>query len=233
MVTCAMDESPQRLFSEGDLADYLIERQQRFLADLKPGTRRLAPDALKARIAKLKARHQLKAPVLGRRLRIAEQGKLADGKPGAEFDLVAPTDPDRFANKQEFLKARVRYLEAFLRHVSSRTYAVIEVSFEGDGALFRYCPTRSRLPAPHGVVSGGSIRMKIERSGRHDHRWHAQLKSNLLHLEALLLHTRKMVAAFNDGLSETLREAYKVMPRQKPPDGRAGRPKRRGRRATT
>ena len=204
----AMEESQPQLFSDGDLTDYLIERQRRFLADVKPATRRIRPDALKARIDKLKARHQLKAPVLAKGLRIVEQGKLADGDASTEFDLVEPTNPDRFVNQQAFLKARVRYLEAFLKHHSSRTYAIIEVSFEGEGALFRYRPARSRLPAPRGVVSGTSIRMKIEQSGRHDHGWHAQLKSNLLRIEALLLHTRREVAAFNEGLSQTLRKAY-------------------------
>jgi hypothetical protein len=199
---------------------------------LKPARRRAAPDVLKARIEELKAKHQLKAPVLLKGLRIVEQGKLADGNPRREFDPVEPTDPDRFASRQRFLKARVQYLEAFLKHSSSRTYAVIEVQFEGDGALFRYRPTRSGLPAPHGVVSGTSIRMVIEQSGRHDHGWQAQLKSNVLDIEALLFHTRRQVSAFNDGLSQSLREAYKVMPRKQRSAGRSGGPKRRRRPAT-
>lgn len=227
-----MDESPRQLFSEGDLTDYLIERRQRLQAAMRPATRRIAPEVLKARIAKLEAKYHLKVPALVKGLRIVEQGRLADASPRREFDLVEPTDLHQFESKYEFLKARVRYLEAFVKHASSRTYAVIEVSFEGDGDLFRYRPSRSKLPAPHGAVSGTSIRMKIEQSGVYDHGWHAQLKSNLLQIEAILLHTRREVAAFNDVLSQTLREAHKVMPRKTVAGGRSRKPKRRGRPGT-
>ena len=50
----AMEESQPQLFSDGDLTDYLIERQGRFLADVKSAARRIRPNALKARSDKLR-----------------------------------------------------------------------------------------------------------------------------------------------------------------------------------
>jgi len=80
----------------------------------------------------------------------------------------------------------VRYLEALLKHISARTYAVVEVPFEGDGDLFRYWPSRCALPAPQGLLCATSIRLRIERSVKHDDAWKAQLKADVGRIEAFL-----------------------------------------------
>jgi len=111
------------------------------------------------------------------------------------FDLVEPTHPDEFGSDREFVDARVQYLEALLKHISPRTYAIVDVPFEGDGDLFRYWPSRCSPPAPQAWLFEKSIRLRIERSGKHDDAWKAQLKADVGWIEAFLDRTRKDVAA--------------------------------------
>jgi hypothetical protein len=72
--------------------------------------------------------------------------------------------------------------------------------------LFRYWPSGCALPAPQGWLCEKSVRLRIERSGRHDDAWKAQLKADVGRIEVFLSRTRKDVAAHNAAVSKTLRE---------------------------
>ena len=197
---------PDQLFSEGDLVDYLNERWKSFQSEVKPDKRRRPASDSKEWIAKLEAKYLLKAPVIVGGFHVIEQGKIADGKPKSEFDRVEPTHPDEFGSHREFVDARVQYLEALLKHISPRTYALVDVPFGGDGDLFRYWPSRCAPPAPQAWLCEKSVRLRIERSGKHDNAWKTQLKADVGRIEAFLSRTRKDVAAHNAAVSETLRE---------------------------
>ena len=197
---------PHQLFSEGDLADNLIDRWKSFQSDMKSAKPRRPASASREWIARLEAKYLLKSPVIVGGFHVVEQGKIADGKPKSEFELVEPTNPAEFGGNREFVDARVRYLEALLKHISPRTCAMVDVPFEGDGDLFRYWPSRCALPAPQGLLCEKSIRLRIERSGRHDDDWKAQLKAEVGRIEAFLDRTGKDAAAHNATVSKTLRE---------------------------
>jgi len=211
-----MHDAGQKLFSEGDLADYLDERLERLLARLKPARRRQPPDVLKPRIAALEAKHRVELPVILKGLKIVDQGPVADERPRGQFDLAEPIDPGQFDNRRGFLQARIRFLEAFLKHASPRRYVVIEVPFAGDASLFRYRPSQCRLPAPDGVVAGSAIRLQFERSGKHDHGWQVQLKEELLRIETFLLRIRREVAAYNATVRKAIRAAMQPPPVRSP-----------------
>jgi hypothetical protein len=200
------------LFAQGDLDAFLQHRLERLAATLKPARRHQPDDIVQARIAKLETRHLLQPPKILSGARVVEQGQLADGNSPDAFPAGAPADPARFATRRAYLEARIAYLEAYLKHVSPRTYALVEVPFEGDPLLFEYRPGHCRIEAPAGEIRGTTIRFRLERSGPQDPEWRGELKTDLLALEAILLHTRRQVALFNRTAAQAIRAAQQPPP---------------------
>lgn len=194
-----------RLFGAGDLAEYLGERQERLFESLRPARRRESAAVFEARVARLEARHHLAAPRILKGLRVIEQGRLAGGRPQVGCAAVEPGDRERFPSQRAFLEARVRYLEAHLKQVAPRAYAVVEVPFEGEADLFAYRPSGCRLTVPEGRVNGRTLRLRIEHFGRHDRDWQEGLRRDLLDIEKILLQVRKEVEVYNTAVSRAIR----------------------------
>jgi hypothetical protein len=211
-----MNDRRKPLFAQGDLAAFLERRLERAAAEIRPARRHPPADVVRARIARFEARHQLAPPRILSGARVVEQGALDGGQPQTTPALVPAPDPAAFSTRREYLGARIRHLEARLKHASPRTFALIDVPFEGAAELFDYCPTGCRLPAPSAEVRDGALRLRLECSGPHDPEWRAQLQSDLLQIERFLLHTRREVAAFNRTVSQAIRAAQRPPPPRKP-----------------
>src|ERR1041385_6029798 len=118
-----------RIFSEGDLANFLIDRWQAFARELQTTE--------PVRINELKARYVLTAPRITGNFKIIRHGIVTPGKPESEFKLKKPVGCE-FSNVGQFLQAEIDYLEALLAHITHSTHVVFAAPVEGDVELLRY-----------------------------------------------------------------------------------------------
>jgi hypothetical protein len=195
-----VDTWPHRLFNDGSLADYLIDRWHLLSIDLDQA-QRLAGDGLMGRAEALAERYTLTVPTVGSNFHIIEHGPMEDSD--SDPDLMNAIHPDGFADEDDFIEAQIRQVEAKIRRLS-RTRTIIAVPFTGDGVLFRFRPSGCLLPAPPGKIDGQSIVLRFKRSGREDKTWKGELAANLDNIEAILDCARPEVESFNATISKAL-----------------------------
>ena len=124
-------EWPRKLFSEGDLADFLIARWKLALTEVQAA--RLAggaggsPEALE----RILDRYNLRATSLLADFRIVEHGSQQDRPRNAA--LSVPASPGDFASYGEYLVAQKHHSDAWLKpHSAPPSYIIVEIPFEGD-----------------------------------------------------------------------------------------------------
>jgi len=187
------------LFSDGSLADFLIERWQFFIADLDETEHRFAGAALRGRAEEAKAVHTLVVPVLSPEMRVVEHGPVVDDV-GSEPGLAEPMCLGDFADAGDLVRARLRQLEAEIRRLET-TRTTIAVPFTGSAPLFRFRPSGCAIPAPLGKVEDQAILMWFERYGKKDQAWKSVLQADLDSIDLILEAAGSEVAAFNTAVA--------------------------------
>lgn len=170
-----MKDWTYKLFSEGELSDYLIIRWERFVAAANAIRQGGGPDTLKLED------HRLRMP------------DLADAK----FKIVEHGFKD-----QDVPFAQTGVLEADAPSPHPGSYIIMQISFCGGADLFRHRPPDCPGMAPQGMVCGETLRLKYERSGSGDSDWKDSLRNDLLAIETFLGRAEACVQGFNERISD-------------------------------
>jgi hypothetical protein len=195
-----VDTWPHKLFNDGSLADFLIDRWHLLSVDLDRA-QRLAGDGLMGRTEALAERYTLTVPTVGSNFRIIEHGPMEDSD--SDPDLMNAIHLDNLADEGDRIQAKIRRIEAEIRRLS-KTRTTIAVPFTGADVLFRFRPSGCLVPAPPGKLAWQSILLRFERSGREDKAWKGELEANLNAIDEILEFARPEVEAFNATLSKAL-----------------------------
>ena len=143
-----MQNWADNLFSEGELADYLILRWERFIATVNAARKDGIENQLKPED------HLLQIPELLPGFEIVEHG---------------------FVEQNPFLPVAVALEVATESGISSlphpRSFVIVQVQFRGEADLFRYRPPDCPNVAPQGMVCGQCLHLRFERSGSADKDW--------------------------------------------------------------
>jgi hypothetical protein len=167
-----MKDWPHKLFSEGELADFLIDRWQRLVANA--AHQGSGPNKLKLE------EHLLRTPTLVSDFRIVKHG---------------------FKNQNTPVPA-AEFLESGLTRLPHpRSYIIVQIPFCGESDLFRQRPPDCPEVAPQGMVCGQNLHLKFERSGIDDSDWKVSLRKDYLAILSFLDRADVCVQAFNERLS--------------------------------
>jgi hypothetical protein len=169
-----------KLFSEGDLSDYLIDRWQEFA---------LARDAA----------------IVDESKYILHLPKLDLNKVSISNWSEPSPEPSDMAAYVAFLEKRISRLEAILEN-RQKTSIIVSVPFSGDGNLFRYRPPGCKLQTPQGLVSGMSIQMRFERSSAEDLSWKLHFTHDLTTVFSFLEAVKAPARGLNHKVTETARK---------------------------
>lgn len=195
----AWAERPRKLFSAGDLADFLIDRWKLFLAEIQAARLAGGGGGSALVFASILARYHLKTPTLLTDFKIIEHGWREQAS--SEEDLRAPVRSENFGGHGDYLDAQIAHLEARLERLSSRrSYIIVESPFEGDGELLSFRPPGRTEANPQGLLCGQAIRMRFERAGPKDRAWQDAFRSELQAIDIFLTATSEAVNGFNDQL---------------------------------
>ncbi|MEI7728106.1 MAG: hypothetical protein WCO56_00930 [Verrucomicrobiota bacterium] len=187
---------PHELFSEGDLADFLLDRWKLASAELHAA--RLAGTTNKEKLndTAIIDRYRLATPSLLTGFKIIKHGW--EETPSADLAPSRPGPQEDFDSHEDFLQAQIDYLEARLKRASlRRSYIIVSIPFEGDGDLLRFRPPECPGVPPQGVVSGPAIQMKFERAEPEDAAWKDAFREDLQMIDRFLTATRAAVHGFN------------------------------------
>jgi hypothetical protein len=185
------------LFSNGSLADCLIDRWRSFIAELDAAKRQLCDATLPGQVEEIGARYMLTVPVLKSGFRLVAHG------PSSEPDPQEPLELGDYADEGDRLAAEMRLVEAQIRRLS-RTRTIVAVAFTGSAVLFRYRPSGCVIPAPPGELDGRAILMQFERSGREDKAWKSVLQAELHTIGEIPEAAHPEVDAFNAAVAKAL-----------------------------
>lgn len=168
------------MFSGGDLSDYLLDRWERFraeLASLELGdSRGLIAQEL---VADLEKKHRIVTPVImDQTFRICEHGVI-------ELDRDDAPLPSRI---KVALKGRM-------------AYAVVGVRFQGEAGLFQLRPFDCKLNPPQGRTVGNELQLRYSRVGDTGSNWVAEFRKDLMTVENFLALTAQRVDNYNAALS--------------------------------
>jgi hypothetical protein len=174
------------LFSGGDLSDYLLDRWERFraeLASLELGdSRGLIAQEL---VADLEKKHRIVTPVImDQTFRICEHGVI-------ELDRDETPLPTRIKTP---LKGRM-------------AFAVVGVRFQGEAGLFQLKPFDCKLDPPQGRTIGNELQLRYSRVGDTGSNWVAEFRKDLMTVENFLALTAQRVDNYNTALSRTSKSA--------------------------
>lgn len=191
-------QSP-KLFSEGDLANFLIERWKLASAELQAARTAGPENESKSNFTVIVDRHRLITPSLLTDFEIIEHG-WRDATP-TDQALPRPATPENFASHGDYIQAQIAYLEGRLKHLSSRrSYIILEVPFEGDRDLLRFRPPGCTGMNAQGWLNGQAIQMKFERKGSEDNAWKGTFRIDLQTIDRFLIATSEAVNEFNNQL---------------------------------
>jgi hypothetical protein len=170
-----------QLFSEGELADYLILRWERFIAAVNAARQ----DGGESKL--ILEDHLLQIPDLLPGSKIVEHG---------------------FVEQNPLLPAAVTLEVATESGVISvphpRSFVVIEIMFRGEAELFRYRPPDCPNVAPQGKVCGQCLQLRFERSGSADKDWREIYLSDCMAIFDFLDLADVCVKGFNERMKNTL-----------------------------
>ena len=170
-----------QLFSDGELADYLILRWERFIAAVNAARQ----DGGESKL--ILEDHLLKIPDLLPGSKIVEHG---------------------FVEQDPLLPAAVTLEVATEAGVISvphpRSYVVIEIQFTGEAELFRHRPPDCPKVAPQGMLCGQCLHLRYERSGSADKNWRELYLSDCMAIFDFLDLADVYVKGFNERVCHTL-----------------------------
>ena len=190
---------PHKLFSEGDLTDFLIDRWKLALAEVQAARQAGSGDGSAGTFASILGRYQLKSPGLLTDFKVIEHGWV-EQVPSDE-DLCAPVRSEDFGSHGDYLDAQIAHLQARLNLLSSRrSYIIVGIPFEGDGNLLRFRPPGCTGTTPLGLLRRQAIEMKFERHGPEDCAWKVAFRIALQAISGFLTATNKAVNGFNNQL---------------------------------
>ena len=175
-----MNDWKHKLFSEGDLSDYLIDRWQEF-AQARNGE---SVD---------ESKYILQLPKLD--LNKVSVSNWSEPSPDAG-DLKAYV---------AYLEKRISRLEAIVEN-RQKTSIIASIPFSGDGNLFRYRPPGCKLQTPQGLISGTFIQMRFERSNPEDLSWKLHFTHDLTIVVSFLEAVKVPARGFNHKVSTTVRK---------------------------
>jgi hypothetical protein len=169
-----------KLFTGGDLSDYLLDRWECFraeLASLELGeSKGLIAQEL---VAELEKKHRIVTPVImDQTFRICEHGVI-------ELDRDETTLPSRIKTP---LKGRM-------------AYAVVGVRFQGEAGLFQLKPYDCKLEPPQGRTIGNELQLRYSRVGDTGSNWVAEFRKDLMTVENFLALTAQRVDNYNAALT--------------------------------
>ena len=170
-----------QLFSDGELADYLILRWERFIAAVNAARQDGSENKL------ILESHLLQIPELVPGSKIVEHG---------------------FVEQNPLLPAAVTLEVATEAGVISvphpRSFVIIEIQFSGEAELFRYRPPDCPKVAPPGKVCGQCLHLRYERSGSADKDWRELYLSDCMAIFDFLDLADVCVKGFNERVRHTL-----------------------------
>ena len=177
-----MKQWSYKLFTSGDLSDFLLDKWERFRAELASlelrESRGLIAQEL---IADLEKKHRIVTPViLDQTFRICEHGVI-------ELDRDETPPPNRIKRS---LKGRM-------------AYAVVGVRFQGEAALFQMKPFECKLDPPQGRTVGNELQLRYSRVGDAGSNWVVEFRKDLMTVENFLALTAQRVDNYNAALSRT------------------------------
>ena len=195
----ANDKWPHRLFSEAGLAEFLIARFKRALAEVQAS--RLAgggggsPEALEG----ILERYYLRTPSLRTDFRIVEHCRKQ--APVINPSLWVSPIPDGSAGYAEYLAVQLRHATALGKYQSFRQdYIIVEIPFDGDAELLRFRPPGLTGANPQGLVCGNAIRMKFQDFGPQVAPCKIALRIGLQGVDGFLNAVSMVVKKFNEQL---------------------------------
>lgn len=215
-----------KLFSEGELADFLIDRWQLFLTDMRdarpdsgpvcksppdnlaqlavaPMEEQEASHGESLQVSAMLTRYRLDCPVLLSGFKIVEHGWVEELP-----ETPRPLKPEDFNDRGDYLDAKIAELTDRLHKMTHRrSWIIVEIAIEGQADLLRYWPPGCLLPAPQGQVCAHSLRLRFERAGSDDDAWEQEARSNLAAIDGLLEETSKLVDSFNHQLLTTCQQS--------------------------
>jgi hypothetical protein len=178
-----MNDWKHKLFSEGDLSDYLIDRWQEFAIARDSGIVE-------------ESKYILPLPKLD--LNKVSLSNWSEPSP-------EPKDIQAYV---AFLEKRISRLEAIIENRQKQSF-IVHVPFSGDGNLFRYRPSGCKLQTPQGLISGMSIQMRFERSSAEDLSWKLHFTHNLTTVFSFLEAAKVSARGFNHKVTATVRKQCK------------------------
>jgi hypothetical protein len=193
-----------KLFSDGDLTDFLITRWNLFLANLVPHPGEQPKPLTQTRVQELELAYHLQTPELGKDHRIVEHGDLSQSEVEHHLNLTEPTRSEDFDNMGDFIEARIHHQLILLKHSTGSTYVIVETPFHGSANLLLHRPSGTDLPSPQGLVAENSIRMRFARLGSDDGAWKTEFKLTFAAIATVLEQSRHAVCAFNQAVSNHL-----------------------------
>jgi hypothetical protein len=174
-----MNDWPHKLFSGGDLSDYLIDRWQAFSKDRNSASFD-------------ESKHLLHVPELNL----------------SKFTIANWTEstplPVDFHSYLDFMETQIDRLEAILQN-RQKTFIVVDIPFEGDGNLFRFRPTSCRLQVPQGLLCDNTVRMRFERCGSNVVAWKNLVTDEMITVDAFLEAVQIPVQGFNEKVIASVR----------------------------
>lgn len=192
---------PHKLFSEGNLTDFLIDRWKLTLAEVQDARQAACGDGSAVTIAGILGRHHLISPVLQTDFEIIEHGWLEQDSPDEK--QCAPLRPEDFVSHGDYLDAQIAHLEARLKRLSSRrSYIIVKIRFEGDGNLMRFRPSGCTGANSQGLFSGQTLCMRFERAGPNDCAWKDVFRTEWDTIIRFIAATNEAVNGFNNNLHE-------------------------------
>ncbi len=175
-----MNDRTHKLFSEGELADYLILRWERFLAALNAARQEGGGPGIKQQD------HLLHIPEPLPGIEIVEHGLV-------EQNLLLPAAVTIAVSKAGVVLS--------LPH--PRTYCIVHSLFRGNPELFRYRPPNCPAAAPQGLVCGQALCFRIERNGSADREWQEGFRHDFLAIFEVLDLAVPIVNAYNEKVRNT------------------------------
>jgi hypothetical protein len=172
-----------KLFTGGDLSDFLLDRWERFRAELAAlelrESRGLIAQEL---VAELERKHRIITPVImDQTFRICEHGVI-------ELDRDVESMPA--TRHKTALKGRM-------------AYAVVGVRFQGEPELFQLKSFDCKLDPPQGKTVGNELQLRYSRVGDTGSNWVAEFRKDLMKVENFLGIAAQRVENYNMALSRT------------------------------
>jgi hypothetical protein len=179
---CSSDRSTMtnQLFSEGELADYLILRWERFIAAVNAARQDGGVNKL------ILEDHLLQIPELLPGSKIVEHGIV-------EQNPLLPAA----------VMLEVATESGVISVPHARSFVIIEIQFSGEADLFRYRPPDCPNVAPQGKVCGQALQLRYERSGSADKDWREIYLSDCKAIFDFLDLAEVCVKGFNERIKST------------------------------